>query len=115
MRVHFDLPDKVWLKLADLADENGVKVGQWLADEVEAVVVAASSKRRVRVRRTPNGANPYREYRPVEDPEVRARIAHLRATHRSLPEIEREVGVSRQKVGATLWDMGIKTGKAAAS
>lgn len=53
MRVQLNLSDRVWARLAVIADERGVKVAEMLADAVDGILAAPS---------------PLPEYVPVVDP-----------------------------------------------
>lgn len=115
--VEIELSEKDWWRLAEIAEAQNLRVSPYLGRELEYVVQSAVSGRRprTRTRRTPVGTNPYREYPPIADEQKRSIIRDRWASSWSITEIAAQLGVSPQKVGATLWDLNLITPESAAA
>ncbi|MDQ0894448.1 hypothetical protein [Agromyces ramosus] len=95
MNVTVTLPDRVWARLASIADEKGVKVADLIADGVHRIVEPPKTPRRF--------------VSPIPDPKLRTMIRDLRVLHRSVADISNTLQLDAHRVAATVRDLGFET------
>jgi transcriptional regulator of acetoin/glycerol metabolism len=92
--VHVEMPDQIWGRLANLADQRGVRVADLVADAVAEIAGVPK-------RRRSNG--------PVVTPMVEARLRELHALNRSWKVIAAELGVPLPTVYRAAQRFGLRS------
>lgn len=101
MKVTVDIPDAAWWSIAKKAEGRGVEVAVMVGDAL--VALAAPD---------PRSAN---RCLPIRDGARREEMRRYWGLNYSVAEIVRRTKFSRERVIATLTDMGINTSRKAAS
>ncbi|GAB3616038.1 hypothetical protein GCM10027416_05950 [Okibacterium endophyticum] len=95
MKTTIEMPDRVWGRLATIAENRGLKVADVIAESITATVDHQATKIR-------------RQYRPVDEAVI-DEIRELHALGHSSPEIGRRIGVNPNTVRYHMRRLGLST------